>query len=183
MGIPGRPPKDDSERVRRNAPIYDKVQLRWDGLVRGPDLPERWGTCPCRGAQNGPHPGFFGVCNKYVEIPWHPQTHAWYEEWRRTPQSMTFTDTDWAFFADTALLFDRYWSEDAKTAEMVALAGEIRRRLDAYGGTFEARRKLRMEIQSDAHDAGKEAQVSNDAKEAVDYAEMLAKEAARLKEG
>jgi hypothetical protein len=167
MGLVGRTPKHDDDRVRRNAPIYEKIQVRWDGIVRGPELPTKW-----RQTEEG----------EYISEPWHPATLAWYELWRRTPQSMVFTDTDWEFFGETAKLHDRYWQPDLRVTELVALAGELRRREEAYGGTFEARRKLRMEIQSPQHDLAKDAEFENEVSSAVDYVEKLTKAAVKKKE-
>lgn len=179
MGLTGRTPKHDDERIRRNAPIYDKIQVEWDGVVRGPDLPSRWVPCDCNRVGSGPHPDYFtGPCREYVNKGWHPAAIAWYEEWRRTPQSMVFVDTDWMFFHQTALLVEEYWDEDCKKTERVSLAGEIRRREEGYGGTFEARRKLRLEIRSPQHDLAKQQQVVDDAKNVVNYVEMLNKAAA-----
>lgn len=193
MAIQGPAPKHEDDRVRRNAPIYDKIQVEWDGQIRGPELPKRWAACQCMSSPSGPHPPppdlippkkpVLKDCGHAVEVKWHPATLDWYNMWRQTPQSMVFVATDWEFFAETAKLHDMFWSEDLKPSELVALAGALKGREEAYGGTFEARRKLRLEITSPQHKAAKEAQFKVETKAAVDYAAKLTQEAAKQRKG
>lgn len=131
----GPPPKPDDERERRNAPIYDKVQPEWDGLVRGPEL-------------TGP------------PFVWCDKTRAWWEQWRRSPQSMLMMESDWEYMLDTALLHNALWTPDIVVDKdlgtftyqpkppnaLTALSKEIRSRLAEYGDTWANRRKLRMDL-------------------------------------
>lgn len=164
MGVPGQVPKDDADRIRRNPPPFEKVPLEWDGKVRGPDLPKRY-----KQLESG----------KWKIVRWHPATVQWYEQWRRTPQSMVFIETDWGFFVRTAILIDRFYTEDLETAKMISLFAEIRRCEEAYGGTFESRRKLRMEIKTPANEQHEEDQIRTEAQRAVNYIEKLTREASR----
>lgn len=91
-------------------------QIRADGVRRGPDLPELLG-----------------------EFDWHPATVRWWETWRLSPQSQTFTQTDWDFLLDTALLHTLYWHGDPK------VASELRLRVAKVGATLEDRMRLRVE--------------------------------------
>lgn len=131
----GPPPKHDDDRQRRNAPVYDKVQPEWDGIVRGPELP-------------GPP---FVWCDKAVQ---------WWETWRRSPQSMLMMETDWDYMLDTALLYNAMWTPDIvvdkdtgtftyqpkSAGQLTALSKEVRNRTAEYGDTWANRRKLRMSI-------------------------------------
>jgi hypothetical protein len=165
--IPGLPPKPDDERNRRNPPIYKTVPVQWDGIVRGPELP------------------------KDVGVNWCPRTREWWEKWRCSPQGMVMHATDWEHMLETALLHNELWSpkivldsngnlvQVSKTAaEMKGLATEIRSRVAAFGCTYEDRLKLRIEIRTPQSEADRQAEIASAAEEAINYAEMLAKEAA-----
>lgn len=155
MAYKGQRPKADDERVRRNKPVYDKMPLEWDGVVRGPALP-----------------------NSY---PWCDQAKKWWKAFRRSPQAMVCIDSDWFFLLDTALIYDKIWrdAEKISAAELRGLANEFRIRTSAYATTYDDRLKMRIEIRSDAHRAGIEDQVKKDAASAVDYLSMMNKEAAK----
>lgn len=131
----GPPPLHDDDRIRRNPPIYDKVQPEWDGYVRGPGLP-------------GP------------PFVWCEKTTEWWERQRRSPQSMLMMDSDWDYMLDTALLHNALWTPEfsvdkdkgtfvytAKSATTLTnLSKEIRARMAEYGDTWANRRKLRMDL-------------------------------------
>ena len=74
----GPAPKPDGERRRRNKPAVPSTVLSVDDEVRGPELPG----------------GF----------DWPGPTREWWETWRSSPQASAFTETDWGFLLDTALL-------------------------------------------------------------------------------
>lgn len=151
--------KDDDDRVRRNAPVYDKVPVKWDGLCRGPELP--------------------------VEHDWCQRTREWWEVWRNSPQSMVMTPTDWELMLESALLHNMLWSprKNQGAVSVTQLASELRRRVAAYGASFEDRVKLRMSIDSPQTAASEEAEIEQAAAQAVDYASRLVEKAAELKEG
>jgi plasmid maintenance system antidote protein VapI len=58
--------------------------------------------------------------------------------------AQTFTDSDWDFLLDTALLHSEMWNGETK------LAAEIRLRVSAFGSTPEARLRLRLKIDDEA---------------------------------
>lgn len=113
--MPGRgpAPKNPDERRRRNAeePV---THLASDDTVRGPELP------------NGPD--------------WPDQTRDWWETWRKSAQASTFTDTDWSFLLDTAILHMRFWDGEA------SVAGELRLRVAKFGATPEDRARLKISV-------------------------------------
>lgn len=110
----GPAPKDPDKRRRTNADPIPTTVLTEDSEVRGPRLPGG--------------------------IEWPVVTLAWWETWRSSPQAKTFTQTDWDFLTDTALLHARFWAGDEK------VAGELRLRVAKFGATPEDRARLRMQI-------------------------------------
>ena len=109
----GPAPKDASQRRRRNAEPPVKV-VEADGELHGPDLPE----------------GF----------DWPDATLAWWATWRKSAQAQTFTDTDWSFLVDTAVMHAEFWLGNR------ALAGELRLRVAKFGATPEDRARLRISV-------------------------------------
>lgn len=109
----GPAPKDRTERVRRNLPDEFTV-IADDGKVHGPELPD--------------------------DLDWPAATSAWWETWRRSPQAQTFTDTDWSFLLDTAVLHAEFWLGNR------ALAAELRLRAAKFGATPEDRARLKIEV-------------------------------------
>lgn len=111
----GPAPKENHQRERdtsrRVSPQMVGVE---DDEVRGPELPGG--------------------------IEWPVVTLAWWGTWRRSPQAAKFTDTDWDFLVDTALLHARFWKGDEK------VAGELRLRVAKFGATPEDRARLRMQV-------------------------------------
>jgi hypothetical protein len=73
------------------------------------------------------------------EIDWHPRTVAWWEMWKRSAQAENFTESDWSFLLDTALMHHAMWSKGQWT-----LAAEVRLRVAKFGATPEDRARLRM---------------------------------------
>lgn len=152
-------PKPDDERVRRNIQptVYNTTKLRWDGLIRGPEL----GDCPLPNAVDG-------YCGKNVTTRtpgvmcrngnlkcdghpmWSPRTVQWWEKWRRSPQSMVMSELDWEFLLETAVLHHMLWSPrgNAGGVSQTQLASELRQRVAKFGATFEDRRKLQMSIET-----------------------------------
>lgn len=158
MAYNGVPPKPDGERVRRNAPVFQRVPLEWDGLVRGPKLP--------------------------IEYSWCRLTQEWWEKFRRSPQSMVCVESDWLFLIDTALLYDRMWRDplNIPVPHLSQLSGEFRRRMSAYGTTFDDRLKQRIEIITPQSEAAEKAEISQAAHKGIDYLSMMNAEVARLQE-
>ena len=104
----------DNDQARREAAT---TKVTNDGVLRGMPLPN--------------------------ETPWHPRTVAWWATWRRSPLAQTFTEADWDFLLDTALLHSEMWTGETK------LASEIRLRVSAFGSTPEARLRLKLKIDND----------------------------------
>lgn len=104
----------DNDQARREA---DTIKVKDDGVLRGKPLPN--------------------------QIDWHTQTKAWWLTWRRSPIAQTFTEADWDFLLDTALLHSQMWGGETK------LAAEIRLRVSAFGSTPEARLRLKLKIDDD----------------------------------
>lgn len=85
-----------------------------DGKTHGPDLPDNF--------------------------EWPQATRDWWETWRVSPQARTFTDTDWSFLVDTAVLHAEFWLGDRKSAP------ELRLRVAKFGATPEDRARLKMSV-------------------------------------
>jgi hypothetical protein len=120
MAGKGPAPKDAEQRRRRNADSVPTQVVTQDGVLRGPDLPAGY--------------------------PWHSQTFRWWDTWRKSAQAVTFTDTDWDFLIDTALLHSSYWNGDN-------VGAELRLRVAKFGATPEDRMRLRLQVDGEAEGA------------------------------
>jgi hypothetical protein len=115
--MPGRGPAPKAQRSRPNDTARRAAEMRKlaaDGQLRGPDLPEG--------------------------MEWHPRTLAWWATWRTSAQATTFTDTDWDFLLDTAMLHNEMWAGNP------GLAAELRLRVSKFGASPEDRLRLRMVV-------------------------------------
>jgi hypothetical protein len=121
----GPPPKDPAKRRRRNGAAEPETVLVPDDEVRGPELPE----------------GVLGADKDGVPHDWHPMTLAWWNTWRNSAQASTFTDTDWSFLLDTALMHHSMWDKGQWT-----LAAEVRLRAAKFGATPEDRARLKLKV-------------------------------------
>lgn len=110
---PGSGAKPDDERRRRNAPEKLTV-VTADGKEHGPELPDTY--------------------------EWPEATLTWWKTWRTCAQASKFTETDWSFLLDTAVLHAEFWMGNR------ALAGELRLRAAKFGATPEDRARLKIEI-------------------------------------
>lgn len=110
---PGSGAKDPSQRRRRNVPEPLAVVVA-DGQLHGPELPDTH--------------------------EWPAATLVWWKVWRSCPQAATFTDTDWSFLLDTAVLHAEFWLGNA------AVAGELRLRVAKFGATPEDRARLKIAV-------------------------------------
>ena len=117
----GAPPKATltrpNDQARRDAQV---TKVASDGAVRGPELPDG---------------------------DWHPRTVAWWQTWRTSPMSQTFTDTDWDTLLDTALLHTQMWNGN------MSVAAELRLRTAKWGATVEDRMRLKLQVESEAAQA------------------------------
>jgi hypothetical protein len=105
--------KDPSQLRRRNKPV-PPTELVADGKVYGPELPD--------------------------SFEWPKATLAWWETWRTSAQAAKFTDTDWSFLIDTAVLHAEFWLGNR------TLAGELRLRAAKFGATMEDRARLKISV-------------------------------------
>jgi hypothetical protein len=71
---------------------------------------------------------------------WPAMTRRWWARWRKSPQAQTFTETDWDFLLETALIHRAFILGDLKQA------AELRLRVAKYGATPEDRMRLRLQI-------------------------------------
>lgn len=113
----GRGPAPKGTRQRPNDQRRDEAALTVinpDDEVRGPELPD--------------------------SFQWPAETRRWWETWRRAAQAQTFTDTDWSFLLDTAVMHAEFWLGNR------ALAPELRLRVAKFGATPEDRARLRMSV-------------------------------------
>lgn len=109
----------ERDQRRRHDDVVTKIEP--DEELRGPELPPMDEEC------------------------WHPRTLAWWETWRRSPQSQRFVATDWDFLIDTALMHHTMWSK-----ARWEFAAELRLRAAKFGATVEDRQRLKLDITSDA---------------------------------
>ena len=113
----GRGPAPKGTRSRARDQKRDEAALTVvspDDEVRGPELPE--------------------------SFDWPNETRQWWETWRQSAQAQTFTDTDWSFLLDTAVMHAEFWMGNR------ALAAELRLRVAKFGATPEDRARLRIDV-------------------------------------
>lgn len=151
------PPKPDDERMRANKPRWDKIPVAFDGVVRLPDLPSH--------------------------IEWCPSTLRWWNKWQHSPQSMIMIDSDHEAMFEAALLHNKIWKDPENLAPtyMTNLMAELRRRVAAYGGTFEDRLKLRMDLVSPHDELASKDAIEREAERQVDYLDKMKNRVAELK--
>ena len=134
QAMPGRGPAPKRERSRPNDTARREAEFTRvadDGQLRGPELPE---------------------------MTWHPRTAAWWDTWRRSPMSQTFTATDWDFLLDTALLHNELWAGNP------GVAAELRLRVAKFGASPEDRLRLKVEISDEVAETKAEPRVNADRK-------------------
>lgn len=114
MSITGRPPSDKARN--RNQKSYD-----WSPVANEP--------------YTGPSPD---LPPKGGRQRWHRETLAWWDAVRHMPHCRLWTDTDWRFAIETAVLVEEFWRGE------VARAAELRLRAAKLGLTHEDRLKQRI---------------------------------------
>jgi len=112
--MPGPLRKPDDQRARRNK---DVVPLRIVEVepTPQPELPS--------------------------SVDWHPQTILWWHMWGQSEFAKDFTDAEWSFLTDTALIHNEFW-----TNTDTRVAGELRLRAAKFGVTPEDRVRLRIQV-------------------------------------
>lgn len=108
-----RPKRVLSSATKTKARESEYVHVAADGQVRGPDLPDG---------------------------DWPDATRAWWEAWRVSAQAQAFTDVEWHYLLDTALLHRALWLGDTR------VAGELRLRLARFGATEVDRDRMRLQV-------------------------------------
>ena len=108
----GFAPKDADQRRRRNV-SSELTVVHQDG-EHGPSLPD--------------------------DIDWPAATLDWWQTWRESAQATTFTETDWSFLLDTAMLHMSFWDGD------LSVAAELRLRAAKFGATPEDRARLKIQV-------------------------------------
>lgn len=130
----GPAPKPADRRARTNKDTTPHTVLRFEH-ADAPELPD--------------------------DVDWHERTRKWWDMWKRSAQAETFTETDWSFLLDTALMHHAMWSKGQWT-----LAAEVRLRVAKFGATPEDRARLRMVFaDADEKDEKRAAKAGSSAKE------------------
>lgn len=75
-------------------------------------------------------------------LPWYETTVAWWNVVRRMPHARLWTEADWLFAIETAVLKNQIWGEIFGGALPANLLSEERQRIALLGMTMEQRRKL-----------------------------------------
>lgn len=115
MAIVGRKPKPEDQRRNPVAPRYD-----WTDVVDAPYEGAKPALPPRRGR-------------------WPTATKQWWERISRMPHCILWTETDWQFALDTALVHAAFVGGNDRGART-----ELRHREKRMGTTFETLRDLRI---------------------------------------
>lgn len=114
MPLAGRPPSDNPRN--RNVKTYEWAPVKNTPFAGpSPDLPAKSGR-----------------------QRWHRETLAWWDAVRRMPHCRLWTESDWRFAIETAVLVEEFWRGELK------VAAELRLRSAKLGLTHEDRLKLRI---------------------------------------
>lgn len=113
MPVAGRKPKPEGQKRNRHAPTHDWTEVPNVPFEGGPDLPDR-------------------------EAGWPAMTLRWWKVVRSMPHAVLWTESDWGFAFDTALVAAKLHAGD------VRVATELRNREKVLGTTVDFRRDLRI---------------------------------------
>jgi hypothetical protein len=113
MPVAGRKPKPDGQKRNRVKSAIDWVDVVDVSFVGGPKLPRR-------------------------EQGWPTRTKRWWTVISAMPHCVLWSDADWEFAIDTALLAAEFHAGDMRVAP------ELRQREKILGTTMDARRDLRI---------------------------------------
>lgn len=119
MGSRGPAPKAHRQRARDERRRQgERITIRADRRVRGPKLP--------------------------ADVAYRPETVAFYERLRRSPQAQLWEDTDWLLITDVLLpLHNAFWSGTRKAA---TAAAEMRQIMSLLGASVMDRQRMRVVI-------------------------------------
>lgn len=162
MPYKGVPPKDEDQRVNKIPKRFEKTELQADAtpVLRGPELPS---TAP-------------------LGVQWCERTLEWWNVWRNAVQAKLLGPTDWETMFEAAVLHNEVWrprSQPLGTTAVANYLAELRRRVGAFGATWEDRQKLQLMVVVPQTEEEEEARIALDAKQAIDYASRLTKYAAK----
>lgn len=146
----GNTPKPADERTHRRGQRWDTIPIEWDGVVRLPDLPDT--------------------------IDWCASTLRWWKVWQESPQSMIMIETDYQVMLEAAYIHHRALSApaDIHPTYLTNLFAELRRRVSAYGATWEDRMKLRMSLDTPQSLQSEKTEMRRAAQAMVDYVAIVA---------
>jgi hypothetical protein len=143
MPVAGRKPKSPGQARNRNTPVHDWTEVE--------DVPYE-GTPPVEPPESRPLVDKDGAV---LELPLHPQARAWWDGVRRMPHCVLWSDSDWRFAADTALVADAFYY--GRTSAAV----ELRQREKILGTTVDSRRDLRIRYVEPAPELAEDAGVTH----------------------
>ena len=115
MPIAGRKPKANPRN--HNAPVVEWTEVLDVPFVGGPRLPRQ----------------------RVGGRPWPTRTKAWWKAISTMPHCVRWSDADWSFAIDTAMLAAEFHDNGTSAA-----AAELRQREKILGTTMDARRDLRI---------------------------------------
>lgn len=89
-------------------------------------------------------------------IVWPQQTRDWWDMWASHPIASTFSDSDWSYLLDTAIIHRAYW------LGALSMAAELRLRVAKFGATPEDRQRLRIQfaVAEEAENENEQSRVS-----------------------
>lgn len=93
-------------------------------------------------------------------MAWCDETQQWWQMWVESPLARDFSETDWAFLLDTAVLHHMLWS----TGDISVMA-ELRIRVAKFGATPEDRARLRIQFATADQVEAKRDRVASSARE------------------
>lgn len=74
-------------------------------------------------------------------MAWCDETVQWWKMWAESPLAPTFSESDWSFLMDTAILHHQLWSMGD-----TSVLAELRIRVAKFGATPEDRARLRIQF-------------------------------------
>lgn len=136
MPVAGRKPKPTGQARHRNKPTHDWTEVEATPFTGKPPvrLPSKRRTMLSDG--------------EVVELRLHPMTRQWWRRIASMPHCRLWTESDWQFAVETALVADALFSGRTTAAT------ELRQREKVLGTTVDARRDLRIRYVDPPPDTG-----------------------------
>lgn len=136
--VAGRGPAPKGNAVRRNKESQIRDVVKYDGAIRGFELPDATEVLPPAFERDAD-----GAWIPVEQTAWHPMTVRMWEAFRSSPMAVAMaTEVDWAYLLDTMLMHHSMWTKGS-----FDMAAEVRQRLAKFGATNEDRLRLRMEVE------------------------------------